>query len=116
MGGSPLFSSILATPRRFNRRATAWDSRTCGSGCGRCSARPRRSRRGPKRDDSSWRSICHGADMSNARPGPLRVVVVDDEQLARAVIREYLADVPDVEIIAECGNGFEAVKAVADLH
>ena len=54
--------------------------------------------------------------MSDARPAPLHVVVVDDEQLARAVIREYLADVPDVEVIAECGNGFEAVKAVADLH
>ncbi|MGH9139572.1 MAG: LytR/AlgR family response regulator transcription factor [Vicinamibacterales bacterium] len=45
----------------------------------------------------------------------LRVVVVDDEDLARAVIREYLADMADVEIVAECANGFEAVKAVSDL-
>src|SRR5712691_8322818 len=116
MGASPSCSKILATPLRPHRRVTAWDSRTCGSGCGRCSARRRRSRRGPMRDDSSSRSICRGAGMSDARPTPLHVVVVDDEQLARAVIREYLADVPDVEIIAECGNGFEAVKAVADLH
>jgi two-component system LytT family response regulator len=43
----------------------------------------------------------------------LRVVVVDDEPLARAVVREYAADA-GIEIIAECGNGFEAVKAVAD--
>ena len=48
--------------------------------------------------------------------GPaLRVVVVDDEPLARAVVREFLEAHNDVEIVAECGNGFEAVKAVTDL-
>ena len=46
----------------------------------------------------------------------LRVVIVDDEPLARAVVREYLAGHPDTEIVAECANGFEAVKAVAQLH
>ena len=45
---------------------------------------------------------------------PLRVIVVDDEELARVLLRELLADHPDVEIIGECGNGFEAVKAVHD--
>jgi two-component system LytT family response regulator len=45
----------------------------------------------------------------------LRVVIVDDEPLARAVVREFLAAHPGVEVVAECGNGFEAVKAVADL-
>ena len=46
---------------------------------------------------------------------PLRVAVVDDEELARRVVREYLTAVEDVEIVAECANGFEAVKAVSDL-
>jgi two-component system, LytTR family, response regulator len=46
---------------------------------------------------------------------PLRVVVVDDEPLARAVVREYVGAHPGVEIVAECANGFEAVKAVAEL-
>lgn len=46
----------------------------------------------------------------------LRIAVVDDEPLARSVVREYLADMPDVEIVAECANGFEAVKAVSDLQ
>ncbi len=46
---------------------------------------------------------------------PLRVIVVDDEPLARAVVREYLGAHPGVEIVAECGNGFEAVKAVTEL-
>ena len=45
----------------------------------------------------------------------LRVVIVDDEPLARAVVREYLADQPEIEIVAECANGFEAVKAVSEL-
>ena len=45
---------------------------------------------------------------------PLRVAIVDDEPLARAVVREYLAAHPDAEVVAECSNGFEAVKAVAE--
>jgi two-component system LytT family response regulator len=45
----------------------------------------------------------------------LRVVVVDDEPPARAVVREYLAAYADVELVAECANGFDAVKAVSEL-
>jgi two-component system LytT family response regulator len=44
----------------------------------------------------------------------MRVIVVDDEALARALLRELLAAHEDVEIVAECGNGFEAVKAVTE--
>jgi two-component system LytT family response regulator len=46
----------------------------------------------------------------------LRVAIVDDEALARAVLREYLAPIAGVEIVAECANGFEAVKVVTELH
>jgi two-component system, LytTR family, response regulator len=46
--------------------------------------------------------------------GLLRVIVVDDEALARTLLRELLAAHPDIEIIGECGNGFEAVKAVTE--
>ncbi len=45
----------------------------------------------------------------------LRVAIVDDEELARRVLREYLGSYDDVEIVAECANGFEAVKVVTDL-
>ena len=45
----------------------------------------------------------------------LRIVVVDDEPLARAVVREYAAADPALEIVADCANGFEAVKAVSEL-
>jgi len=45
----------------------------------------------------------------------LRVIIVDDEPLARGVVREYLAGQAGIEIVAECGNGFDAVKAVSEL-
>jgi two-component system, LytTR family, response regulator len=44
-----------------------------------------------------------------------RAVIVDDEQLARQVLREMLATLPGVTVVAECANGFEAVKAVHEL-
>ncbi len=43
---------------------------------------------------------------------PVRVVSVDDEAHARGLIREYLSEMPDFELIAECANGFEAVKVI----
>ncbi len=43
----------------------------------------------------------------------IRTIIVDDEPLARDVLREYLGADEEVEIVAECANGFEAVKAVA---
>jgi len=43
-------------------------------------------------------------------------MVVDDEDLARSILREYLAAHADVEVVAECANGFEAVKGVAELY
>jgi two-component system, LytTR family, response regulator len=45
----------------------------------------------------------------------LRVVIVDDEPLARAVVREFLTRHPGVEVVAECADGFEAVRAVTEL-
>lgn len=46
----------------------------------------------------------------------MRVLIVDDEHLARALLREYLADHPDIEVVGECANGFEAVKAIGELE
>ncbi len=46
----------------------------------------------------------------------MRVLIVDDEHLARALLREYLAGHPDIEIVGECANGFEAVKAIGELE
>jgi two-component system, LytTR family, response regulator len=45
----------------------------------------------------------------------IRTLIVDDEDLARQVIREMLKTHPEIEIIGECANGFDAVKMVAEL-
>lgn len=42
----------------------------------------------------------------------IKVVIIDDEPLARSIVREYLATYPEVEICAECGDGFEGLKAI----
>jgi two-component system LytT family response regulator len=44
------------------------------------------------------------------------VLIVDDEQPAREILRELLSAEPDVEILGECANGLEAVKAAAELR
>lgn len=51
--------------------------------------------------------------MSNTKK-KFGVLLVDDEDLARLVLREHLSAHPELEILAECTNGFEAVKAVAE--
>lgn len=47
---------------------------------------------------------------------PVRAIVVDDEAHARQIVCEMLADDPRIEVVAECANGYEAVKAVTDLR
>ena len=42
-------------------------------------------------------------------------IIVDDEELARESLKSALADFEDVEIAAECANGFEALKMVNEL-
>lgn len=45
----------------------------------------------------------------------LRALIVDDEELARSGLRRDLADLGGIEVVAECADGFEAVKAAAEL-
>ena len=47
-------------------------------------------------------------------PDPTRVLIVDDEEPARAVLKEMLGRVPGVRIVGECGDGLEAVKVAAE--
>jgi two-component system LytT family response regulator len=46
----------------------------------------------------------------------LRVLIVDDEPLARRGLLVRLKDLPDVAVIGECGNGRDAVAAIAELR
>lgn len=50
--------------------------------------------------------------MANQRK--IRAILVDDEDLARHALRELLKSHPEVEVVAESANGFEAVKAIAE--
>jgi two-component system LytT family response regulator len=42
-------------------------------------------------------------------------LIVDDEELARAVVQEHLDAHPEIQVVATCANGFEAVKAAIEL-
>lgn len=44
----------------------------------------------------------------------LKVILIDDEPLARQLVRSFLQPYKEVQIIAECGDGFEGFKAVQD--
>lgn len=46
----------------------------------------------------------------------IRVLIVDDEPLAREVLREMLQSDPDVVIVGECANGKEALEAIKDFN
>lgn len=45
----------------------------------------------------------------------IKVIIIDDEPLARTLLKEYLEEFNELEIVDECGDGFEGVKAIA-LH
>lgn len=48
-------------------------------------------------------------------PTRLRALIVDDEDLARHLIREYLQGHADIEIVGECDNGLDAVRQIGAL-
>jgi two-component system, LytTR family, response regulator len=52
--------------------------------------------------------------LSAAADKSIRALIVDDEDLARHVVRELLKTHPEIEILAECANGFEAAKACSE--
>src|SRR5258708_17485760 len=46
----------------------------------------------------------------------MKVIIIDDEPLARGIIKEYLKNFSQLEIVAECGDGFEGVKSIAQYQ
>lgn len=42
----------------------------------------------------------------------MRTILIDDESLARDVVKHYLSSFPDIEVVAECSDGFEGLKAI----
>lgn len=45
----------------------------------------------------------------------MRVLIVDDETLARSILAEHLNKLPGIEIVGQAANGFEAVKLAEEL-
>lgn len=46
----------------------------------------------------------------------IRAVLIDDEPLARMLLREYLQAFPEITVAAECNDGFEGLKAIQQLQ
>jgi two-component system LytT family response regulator len=42
----------------------------------------------------------------------IRTILIDDESLARDIVKHYLSSFPDIEVVAECSDGFEGIKAI----
>ncbi len=45
----------------------------------------------------------------------ITALIIDDEELARELIKSYLREISSIELLGVCGNGFEGIKAVQDL-
>lgn len=44
----------------------------------------------------------------------IKAILIDDEPLARSILLDYLKDYPQIEVLQECKDGFEAIKAIND--
>lgn len=44
----------------------------------------------------------------------IKVIIIDDEPLARSIVKEYLMAYPDMQVLAECNDGFAGVKAIQE--
>jgi len=46
----------------------------------------------------------------------IRTILIDDEPLARDIVKHYLNKYPDIEVVAECSDGFEGLKAITQFR
>jgi len=46
----------------------------------------------------------------------IKTIIIDDENLAREIIKRYLADHEDIFLTAECSNGFDGIKQINKIH
>ena len=44
----------------------------------------------------------------------MNVIIIDDEPLARSIVKEYLQTYTGINIVAECNDGFEGMKAIME--
>ncbi len=46
----------------------------------------------------------------------IKAIIVDDEPLARLIVKEYLQKYPEIEMVQECSDGFEGLKAIQTIQ
>src|SRR3954447_10649382 len=46
----------------------------------------------------------------------MKAIIIDDEPLARSIVKEYLQPFANIELVQECNDGFEGVKAIHQHH
>lgn len=46
----------------------------------------------------------------------ITAIIIDDEPLAREIIKSYLKSFPEIEVASECDNGFLGIKAINELN
>jgi two-component system, LytTR family, response regulator len=46
----------------------------------------------------------------------VKAIIIDDEPLARSIVKEYLQPYANVDILQECNDGFEGIKAIQQHH
>lgn len=46
----------------------------------------------------------------------IKSIIIDDEPLARSILREYINDWPEVDVVAACNDGFEGIKAIQQFE
>src|SRR5450755_1240238 len=46
----------------------------------------------------------------------IQAIIIDDEPLARLLVREYLQSYPQITVVTECNDGFEGIKAIQQHH
>ena len=44
----------------------------------------------------------------------MTAIIIDDEPLARMIVKEYLQHHPHIQLLKECGDGFEGMKAIQE--
>ncbi|MFD2202561.1 LytR/AlgR family response regulator transcription factor [Shivajiella indica] len=46
----------------------------------------------------------------------IKTLIIDDEPLATEIVKEYLSDFPQFEVVKVCHNGFEGLKAIQEFN
>ena len=46
----------------------------------------------------------------------IKAIIIDDEPLARGLVLEYLKAFPNIDVVQECNDGFEGLKAIQQFQ